>query len=231
MSFEIFKTNMTSFFLNTKESDLPTPTIEQEDPNNLGETIEVLDIDAELTKIARKITDEYHLAMASAIQESGGTFRPINPAIYNAGMNSAKELIFAAILAVLITMHKKGAKPSTVLMLPIGAAVIAYWTVALSPGSFLPVPMPFAPPYTAPSPGTLVLFPGNPRPIVKGFKDAFSKYDNERDFNVALSNMLDDIIKGFKDHLATVSGIYVGLVPAGLVLVPTPTTWKGVKVQ
>lgn len=56
MSFEIFKTNMTSFFLNTKESDLPTPTIEQEDPNNLGETIEVLDIDAELTKIARKIT-------------------------------------------------------------------------------------------------------------------------------------------------------------------------------
>lgn len=230
MSFEIFKTNMTSFFLNTKESDLPTPTIEQEDPNNLGETIEVLDIDAELTKIARKITEEYHLAIATALQQSGATARPINPALYNSGMNSAKELIFAAILAALMAMHKKGAKPSNVLMLPIGAAVIAYWSVALTPGSFLPVPMPTTPLYTAPSPGTLVLFPGNPRPIVKGFKNAFSKYDNERDFNTALSNMLDDMIKGFEDHLATISGIYIGLVPAGLVLIPTPVPWKGIKV-
>lgn len=241
MAFSTFKTNMTLFFQQKNGTasgvippeDMPvSDMIEIPDPQDPEKTIEVLDTDKELRKLARAITDEYHLAVGTAYQQKGGTSRPINPAIYNGPMKAAKEGIFLAILAVLKVMHSdKGPKPSTVLMLPIGAAVIAYWSTALVPGSFLPAPMPVTPPYTAPSPGSIVLFPGNPRPIAKGFKDAFSKYDNERDFNTALSKMLDDIIKGFEDHLASVSGIYVGLVPAGPAIIPTVTPWKGVKVQ
>jgi hypothetical protein len=241
MSFELFKTNMTLFFQEKNGTasgvippeDMPVSDMTTvPDPENPEETIEVLDTDKELRKLARKIADEYHLTVGTAYQEKGGTFRPINPAIYNGPMKTAKEGIFLAILAVLKVMHSdKGPKPSTVLMLPIGAAVIAYWSTALVPGSFLPVPMPLTPPYSAPSPGSILLFPGNPRPIAKGFKDAFSKYDNERDFNTALSKMLDDIIKGFEDHLASVSGIYIGLVPAPPVVIPTVIPWKGVKVQ
>jgi hypothetical protein len=240
MSFELFKTNMTSFFQNKNGSasgvipaeDMPvSDMIEIPDPQDPEKTIEVLDTDKELRKLARKITDEYHLAIAASIQQVGGTARPINPAIYNSAMNTAKEAIFLAILGVLKVMHSdKGPKPSVPLMLPIGAAVVAYWAAAMSPGAFLPVPMPLTPIYTAPAPGVLVLFPGNPRPIAKGFKDAFSKYDNERDFNEALSKMLDDIIKGFEDHLASVSGIYVGLVPVGITVVPIVTPWKGITV-
>lgn len=227
---------MTTFFQNKNGSasgvipaeDMPvSDMIEIPDPQDPEKTIEVLDTDKELRKLARKITDEYHLAIGTSIQQ----VRPINPAIYNNAMNPAKEAIFLAILGVLKVMHSdKGPKPSIPLMLPIGAAVVAYWTAAMVPGAFSPLPMPLAPPYTTPTPGVLVLFPGNPKPIAKGFKDAFSKYDNERDFNIATSKMLDDIIKGFKDHLASISGIYVGLVPAGPVFIPTPISWKGITV-
>ena len=241
MSFELFKTNMTTFFKSKNGSasgvippeDMPvSDMIEIPDPQDPEKTIEVLDTDKELRKLARKITDEYHLTISTAIQQSGGTIRPINPAIHNSALNTAKEAIFLAILGVLKVMHaERGPKPSIPLMLPIGAAVVAYWAAAMTPGTFLPVPMPLTPLYTSPAPGTLVLFPGNPKPVAKGFKDAFSKYDNERDFNTALSKMLDDIIKGFEDHLASVSGIYVGLVPVGITVVPIVTPWKGVKVQ
>jgi hypothetical protein len=243
MAFSTFKTNMTLFFQQKNGTasavgaippeDMPLPDmIAIPDPEDPEETIEVLDTDKELRKLARTITDEYHLAIGTAYQQKGGTSRLINPAIYNGPMNTAKEGIFLAILAVLKAMHSdKGPKPSTVLMLPIGAAVIAYWSMALVPSSFLPVPMPLTPPFTTPAPGSILLFPGNPRPIAKGFKDAFSKYDNERDFDEALSKMLDDIIKGFEDHLASVSGIYVGLVPAPPVIIPMVMPWKGVKVQ
>lgn len=241
MGFEIFKANMTMFFQQKNGTasgvispeDMPLPDmITIPDPENPEETIEVLDTDKELKKLARAITDEYHLAVGTAHQQSGGTSRLINPAIYNGPMNVAKEGIFLAVLASLKAMHsEKGPKPSIALMLPIGTAIVAYWSAALVPGSFLPIPMPLTPPYTSPAPGSIMLFPGNPRPIAKGFKDAFSKYDNERDFNIALSKMLDDIIKGFEDHLDSISGIYVGLVPVPPVVIPTALQWKGVKVQ
>lgn len=243
MSFELFKTNMTLFFQQKNGSavvgpggdslippeDMPLSDMTTiPDPENPEETIEVLDTDKELRKLARKITDEYHLATAVARQTKLGTSRVINPAVHNGLMNTAKEGIFLAILAVLKTMHSdKGPKPSTILMLPIGLAVVAYWAVTLAPGSFSPLP---AIPTTAtPAPGTIVLFPGSPRPIAKGFKDAFSKYDNERDFNTALSKMLDDIIAGFEEHLDSITGIYIGLQP-GIPPIPIVTPWKGVKV-
>ena len=230
MALDSFKLNMTSFFMQTKGTTLATPTIEQEDPNNPGTTIEVLNIDAELAKVARKITDEYHLAMSTARQQSGGTFRPINPAFYSSAMEAAKEGIFLAILGVLNAMHKKGVKPSITLMLPIGAAIVAYWSTSLTPGSFLPVPAPVTPPFVTPVPGVIVTFPGNPRPIAKGFKDAFSKYDAEQDFTIALSRMLDDLTDGFQKHLDSISGIYSGMIPAGLFVVPAVLPWKGIKV-
>jgi hypothetical protein len=229
MAFDTFKLNMTSFFLQTKGTTSAIPTIEQEDPNNPGTKIEVLNIDAELTKIARKIADEYHLTTITARQQSGGTFRSINVAVHSSTMEAAKEGIFLAILAVLKAMHKDGIKPSISLMLPIGLAVVSYWSTTLTPGSFLPTPPPLSPPVIAPVPGVLVNFPGNPRPIAKGFKDAFSKYDGEQDFDAALSKMLDDMINGFQNHLDTISGIYVGLVPAGLITIPVSSPWKGIK--
>jgi len=233
MSFELFKTNMTTFFQNKNGSasgvipaeDMPvSDMIEIPDPQDPEKTIEVLDTDKELRKLARKITDEYHLAIGTSIQQ----VRPINPTIYNEAMNTAKEAIFLAILGVLKIMHSdKGPKPSVPLMLPIGTAVVAYWTFAMAPGAFLPLPPVSVSP--TPAPGVIVLFPGNPKPIAKGFKDAFSKYDNERDFNIATSKMLDDIIKGFKDHLASISGIYVGL-STSVPPLPIITPWKGITV-
>lgn len=243
--FNTFKTNMTLFF-QTKNGtasgvispeDMPEPfmvDIVDEDGNVIGQEFNGGEegIESELKKLAKAIADEYHLAIGTAYQQKGGTSRLINPAVYNGPMLSAKQGIESAILGVLKAMHsEKGPKPSIVLMLPIAASIIAYWSTALSPGSFLPVPMPLTPLYTSPSPGTIVLFPGNPRPIAKGFKDAFSRHDNERDFNTALSKMLDDIIKGFEDHLASISGIYIGMVPAPPTIVPVVLPWKGVKVQ
>lgn len=233
MSFEIFKANMTLFFQGTNGSasgvsspaDMPISAMKEiPDPLDPTKTIKVLDTDIELAKTAKAIADEYHLAILSAFQGP----RKLNPATHSGPLNGLKNGIFLAILAALKVMHTTGAKPSTLLMMPIGAAVVAYWAGTMVPGSFSPLPAP--PVYTVYSPGVVVLFPGDPRPIVKGFKNAFSKYDGELDFNIALSKMLDDIIDGFKQHLNTVSGIYFGMAPAGVAVVPVVTPWKGITV-
>jgi len=237
MAFDSFKINMNLYFQGTNGTasgvipaeDMPSPLlIPEPDPNDPTQTVEVLDIDSEMKKTANKIAEEYHLAISTARQEHLGTIRPINPAVYNAAMETAKQGIATAILGVLKTMHSTGIKPSIPLMLPIGAAVVLYWSTTLTPGSFLPIPT--IPPITTPAPGTLVLFPGNPVPVARGFKNAFSKYDNEQDFNTALSKMLNDLVEGFQNHLETISGIYVGLVPAPPVLIPTVIPWKGITV-
>lgn len=243
MAFDTFKINMGLFFKVKNGSasgqisaeDMPAPfmvDILDDAGNIVGQEFDGGEsgVDFEMRKLARKITDEYHKSIATAYQQVGGTARPINPALYNGAMNAAKEGIFLAIFNVLKIMHSTGAKPSIAMMLPIGVAVVAYWTVALTPGSFLPVPMPLTPVYTSPAPGTLVIFPGNPRPIAKGFKDAFSKHDNEREFNTALVKMLNDLVEGFENHLASISGVYVGLVPVPPVVIPMVTPWKGIKV-
>ena len=81
MSFELFKTNMTLFFQQKNGSavvgpggdslippeDMPLSDMTTvPDPENPEQTIEVLDTDKELRKLARKITDEYHLATVAA---------------------------------------------------------------------------------------------------------------------------------------------------------------------
>lgn len=237
MSWDVFKANMTEFLKNrnatasgvSSPEDMPAPfmiDVLDAEGNVIGQEFDGGEEGQakELAEIAMKFADEYHLAILSAKQGP----RPIVSAFHSSTLEPLKGAIFTAIWLALRRMQGKGDKPSTILMVPIGAAVVAYWAATMVPGSIAAVPLP--PGYTSPSPGVQVLFPGNPRPIVKGFKDAFSKYDNEEDFNTAVSKMLDDIIKGFKDHLASVSGIYIGLVPAGPGVLPLVTPWKGITV-
>jgi len=236
MSWSIFKQNMTSFLTNERNpsaagiidaTDMPTPfmvDILDTEGNVIGQEQDTGEagVDKELRLLAMKIADEYHNAIASSFQ---GT-RQISSAGHSA-LYSLRLGIFTAIFLALKRSQAKGDKPSTLFMTPIGLAVVAYWTAAMVPITFKKLPVPAG--ISSPITGVQILFPGNPRPIIKGFKDAFSKYNEERDYNIAVSKMLDDIINGFEKHLDSITGVYFGLstsVPSFPVIIP----WKGIKV-
>ena len=237
MSWSVFKSNMTDFLLNDTNAtaagnkspeDMPAPfmvPIFDEEGNQIGEEFAPGDEgeDFELNKLAMKFAEEYHLAITSAREGN----RPIISGFHSATMQPLKLGIALAIKLALKRSQQKGDKPSMILMLPIGLAVVAYWTVAMVPSSFSPLPPPAG--FSSPLTGVLVLVPGNPRPIAKGFINAFSKYNEEKEYTVAVSKMLDDIIDGFKQHLDSVSGIYFGI-SSTTPPVPLVKPWKGITV-
>ena len=237
MSWSVFKSNMTDFLLNDTNAtaagnkspeDMPAPfmvPIFDEEGNQIGEEFAPGDEgeDFELNKLAMKFAEEYHLAIVSAREGN----RPIISGFHSATMQPLKLGIALTIKLALKRSQQKGDKPSMLLMLPVGLAVVAYWAVAMVPGVFSPLPPPAG--FSSPIVGVTILFPGNPRPIAKGFIKAFSNYNEEKEYTVAVSKMLDDIIDGFKEHLDSISGIYFGIsssVPA----VPLIKPWKGITV-
>jgi hypothetical protein len=186
--------------------------------------------DAELVKIATTITNEYHNIVISTKETIAGSRRGFTP-IGIAALNGLKIGIQSAIFASLKTMQASNVKPNSAILSPIGAAVVAYWSGALVPGSINPIPMPVVPAYITPTPGSLIIFPGNPTPIIKGFKKAYSSnFDDSGNLSIedVVAKMAKDLRDGFEAHANSVSGIYVGLIPA-VIPIPMVTPWKGMK--
>lgn len=182
----------------------------------------------ELVNIAREITNLYHQVSISAMEGTTVTLK--RPLAAGVGLlEGAKPLIQAAIFTSLLTMQKTNIKPNMAIMSPIGAAVVAYWSTVMVPGSFNPFPAP--PQYavlSSPTPGVLVLFPGNPISVTNGFKNAFTSNLNIDTQDEAYQRMAQDIRNGLESHMNSISGIYVGLVP-GTPPFPLPTPWTGLK--
>lgn len=238
MSWSVFKANMTDFLLNDTNAtaagnkspeDMPAPfmvPIFDEEGNQIGEEFAPGDEgeDFELNKLAMKFAEEYHKAIMSSRQQT----RPIISGFHTATMQPLKFGIALALKLALKRSQQKGDKPSMLLMLPVGLATVAYWAVAMVPGSYSPLPVPAG--IASPITGVIILFPGNPRPIAKGFVKAFSSYNEEKDYKVAVSKMLDDIINGFKQHLNSISGIYFGM-STSFPSVPIVKPWTGITVN
>lgn len=185
--------------------------------------------DVELIKIATTITNEYHSAVISAKENIGGVSRGFSPT-GKLALEGLKLGIQAAIFTSLKTMQLSKVKPNNAILAPIGAAVVAYWSGVMVPMSINTMPMPLTPLYVTPSPGSLIVFPGNPAPIVRGFKKAYSSnYDTSGNLSIddAFAKMANELRKGFEAHMNSVSGIYVGFTAVSPAPIPTP--WVGMK--
>jgi len=185
--------------------------------------------DIELIKTATIITDLYHQVAIASVEGTLITFkRPLTP-IGTGLLSGAKIGIQAAIFSALKTMQLTNIKPNMVLMSPIGAAVVAYWGAAAVPGSISPFPPPAQ--YAvlrAPLPGSLLFFPGNPISVTNGFKNAFTRNFNTNSQEQAYKDMASDIRKGLEQHMLSITGAYIGLVP-GTPPFPLPTPWTGMR--
>lgn len=185
--------------------------------------------DVELIKIATTITDLYHQVAISSVEGTAITFkRPLTP-VGTSLLTGAKIGIQSAIFAALKTMQLTNIKPNIALMAPIGAAVVTYWGTVALPGSISPFPTP--PQYAAlraPLPGSLLFFPGNPISVTNGFKNAFTRNFNTNSQEQAYKDMASDIRKGLEQHMLTIAGAYIGLVP-GTPPFPLPTPWTGMR--
>ena len=185
--------------------------------------------DIELIKIATIITDLYHQVAISSVEGTLITFkRPLTP-IGTGLLSGAKIGIQAAIFASLKTMQLTNIKPNMAIMSPIGAAVVAYWGAVAVPGSISPFPPPAQ--YVvlrAPLPGSLLFFPGNPISVTNGFKNAFTRNFNTNSQEQAYKDMASDIRKGLEQHMLSIAGAYIGLVP-GTPPFPLPTPWIGMR--
>lgn len=216
--------NWTTFETNIKDAFLERAGVGI-DPAEMPEPISP---DVDLLVIAGKIANEYHKVAKASVQGTS-TKRTILPT-RNAALLAASLGIQAAIFGALKVSQESGVKPNMALMMPIGAAVVAYWSVLLGPLSISPYPVP--PAFTAlqsPTPGPIVLFPGLPLPVAKGFKNAFSGKDNINTMEEAVEEIARDIRQGFENHMKTVSGIYVGLIPGPAFPIPLVEPWKGMK--
>jgi hypothetical protein len=185
--------------------------------------------DIELIKIATTITELYHQVAISSVEGTVATFkRPLTP-IGIGLLSGAKLGIQATIFSALKTMQLTNIKPNMALMSPIGAAVVAYWGSVAVPGSISPFPPPAQ--YAvlrAPLPGSLLFFPGNPISVTNGFKNAFTRNFNTKSQDQAYKDMASDIRKGLEQHMLTIAGAYIGLVP-GTPPFPLPTPWTGMR--
>jgi len=185
--------------------------------------------DIELMYIAEDITDLYHQVAISSVEGTLITFkRPLTP-IGTGLLTGAKGGIQAAIFASLKTMQLTNIKPNMAIMSPIGAAVVAYWGAAAVPGSISPFPAPTQ--YavlSTPLPGSLLFFPGNPISVTNGFKNAFTRNFNTNSQEQAYKDMASDIRKGLEQHMLSIAGAYIGLVP-GTPPFPLPTPWTGMR--
>jgi hypothetical protein len=185
----------------------------------------------ELLRIAETITNEYHSVVIKSKESIAGISRGFTPPGINL-LEGAMLGIQGAIFAALKTMQLSNIKPNMAILSPIGSAVVAYWSAVMVPGAIAPTPMPVAPPYLSPAPGSNITFPGNPAPVINGFKKALTlNYDDSGNITAeeGAANAAKDLREGFENHMKTVSGIYVGIVQVGLVPTPTPTPWLGMK--
>lgn len=228
MSWGTFENNLKEAFLNRagfdkngNPIDPPAPTLNPDGSVNL---------DVELLKIAKIITDEYHTVVVGLKDNVAGTRRGFSPT-GRASLLASKLILQGAIFGALKLMHVSKIKPNMAVLFPIGSGVTAYWTSALTPGSISPLPMPLAPPYISPITGSTITFPGNPIPVVMGFKKAFSNFDDSGNQTVVQTceKMARDIRIGFEVHANTVFGIYFGIVNIGIVPTPVPTPWLGMR--
>jgi len=170
----------------------------------------------DLTELAKDITDLYHNTAISAKETSQRNI------LVPTALEPGKIAIQSAIFASLNMMYNLNLKASVATLMPIGLAVSTYWVPAISPGIINPLPPQL--PAVTPSPGSIVTFTGNPVLVAQGFKKAYTSYDNETDFNVSLRKAAGDITKGFKDHMSSMAGQYIGTTP-----VPAPVVipWVG----
>ena len=187
--------------------------------------------DVEFVQIAKEITNAYHNVVISSKETVVGVNRGFST-LGKTALTALKPGIQAAIFSSLKLMQASNIKPNTAILFPIGAAVISYWSGALVPLSISPLPMPVAPPYITPTPGSLLLFPGVPIPVVDGFKKAYSSnFNDSGDLTSedAFALMAKDIRDGFEAHMNSVTGIYVGLIPAAPIPIPMVTPWSGMR--
>lgn len=185
--------------------------------------------DIELFNIATTITEMYHQVAISATEGTTITFKRSLTPIGIAALSASKIGIQTAIFASLKTMQLTNIKPNMALMSPIGAAVAAYWGTVAIPLSISPFPPP--PQYAvlrAPVPGSLLFFPGNPISVTNGFKKAFTRNFNTKSQEQAYKDMASDIRNGLEQHMLTIAGAYIGLVP-GIPPFPLPTPWVGLR--
>lgn len=173
----------------------------------------------EFQELAKTITDLYH---NTAIASTTGLLHTV---LFPALLTPGKAALQSAIAASLTLMFNANLNASTVTLMPIGLATVAYWSPAIAP-----VVLNFLPPYPITAvrgPGTFIIFPGNPMLVTNGFKKAYTSYKNSTDFMDSLDKVAQDITDGFKAHMASIAGIHISIPPPPAVPVPIP--WFGMK--
>lgn len=183
-------------------------------------------IPADFLDLSNLIADLYYQVSISAVQ-GAIVPRALSPIATNMFL-LLKPGLAGAIFMSLNTMFAANIRPSSVLMTPIGGATVAFWAAAMVPGSIYPLPPP--PPYAVlniPLPGSLLLFPGTPTPVINGFQQAFTNNSTSTDASHAI--MAREIRNGFEGHMDSLAGIYIGMIPVGLIPTPIPTPWIGME--
>lgn len=219
MSWDRFENNVKDALINR--------ATESTEPEKSGGN---LNVDVELLKISKIITDEYHSTVIELTEATGGTNRGFST-VGVAKLEVSKSLVEASIFGALKLMQLTRSKPNTAILSPIGAGVFAYWSSVLIPGSISAFPLPLAQGYSGPLIGSQITFPGNVLPVVQGFKNAFSNFDDSgnQSLEQTCEKMAKDLRNGFEAHAQSVTGIYSGVIPN---VVPTPliVQWVGMNV-
>ena len=97
--------------------------------------------------------------------------------------------------------------------LPVTSSIVLYWTGALFQ-------------FSTPHPGTvtgvtnLVTVPGVPAGLAAAIDTAFKQEEAPK--------VAAELVKGYKDHLGTVNGLFTGLTPPPA-SAPLPVPWVGIK--
>ena len=161
-------------------------------------------------KTAELIADAYEKATIN-----------ISSTIYGSKLISADKSVLADNLKKGLELNSRITKknPNTVepgwLIMAMGFYL--YWNSAKF------TPMPPMPPATNPAPvkdtGTILIFPGNPKKLAENIKKIFITQD--------LEFLINNLSKILYSHLATITGVYVGII-AGTPPVPlNPIPWTG----
>lgn len=155
---------------------------------------------------ARQFALFYVNAVATAgVIQSGALLNPLQTGLIENG--------FAASFSIAKTLQQGKTSPGTWNTAASGIiAALSTTTIA---------PMPPVAPTIAPTSGYLITNPGTPAQLASGINNAFSVGNTQACVNLLAIT--------FQTHLATVSGIYNGLIPSPSGPVPSPPIpWVGI---
>jgi hypothetical protein len=166
-----------------------------------------------IAETAEAIAMQYHLAMISASTLLG------NMLSGGANIDALRIALISGFSMQLNSPAPLGIAPYTVM----AGGFVAYWATA----TFNPLPP--NPPAIAPTTGIQLLVPGLPTPLNTLLFTAFNSGIAIPDPVTAASTLVSLLMSALVSHLATISGIYNGLIasPTGPIPGP-PIPWVGI---